>query len=138
MPENLHQTNEAPPSVASLVGGIIGDAERLVRQEIALARREIQQEWEKARAAALAMAVGLLVLLLGGVFLGTMVVYMIHELSRQQVPLFGAYGIVGGACAVIGGVLFYFGTQKAKEVNVVPPQTAETMKENVQWMQNQT
>jgi hypothetical protein len=100
-----------------------------------LARRELQQEWEKAKMAAMAMAVGLLVCLLAATFLGTMVVYMIHELGN--VPLFGAYAIVGLACAVIGGVLLYIGWQQASKVHVVPPQTAETIKENVQWMQNQ-
>jgi len=137
MPENVQQTNESPPSVANLVGGIIGDAEKLVRQEIHLARTEIQREWDKAKAAALSMAIGLLVLLLGGVFLGSMLVYMIYELSEHKVTLFGAYGIVGAAFLAIGAVLFYFGKQQASHVNVVPPQTAETIKENVQWMQNQ-
>jgi protein-S-isoprenylcysteine O-methyltransferase Ste14 len=138
MPENVQTTTpaESPPSVSNLVAGIISDAERLVRQEITLARREIQLEWEKAKMAAVAMAVGLLVCLLAATFLGTMAVYMIHELGG--VPLYGAYAIVGLVCAVLGAVLLYVGWQQASKVHVVPPQTAETIKENVQWMQNQT
>jgi hypothetical protein len=37
MLENHHV--EAQPSVASLVGGILADGQKLVRQEVALARR---------------------------------------------------------------------------------------------------
>jgi len=127
---------ESPPSVASLVGGIIDDAQRLVQQELRLARRELQIEWDKAKIAVLTILIGLAVCTLGGVFLGSMLVYLLHELAG--LPLSGAYGIVGALLAVLGGILFYGGSKKAGEVNLVPPQTAETLKENVQWMQNPT
>jgi hypothetical protein len=40
---------EHEPSVASLLGGIVGDAQALVRQEIALARQEIREEIGNAK-----------------------------------------------------------------------------------------
>jgi hypothetical protein len=120
--------------MASLVGGIIEDAQRLVQQELRLARRELQTEWEKTKIAVLAVLVGLVVCGLAGVFLGSMLVYLLHELAGM--PLYGAYGIVGALLGVIGAILFYGGSKKAGEVNLVPPQTAETLRENVQWMQN--
>jgi len=129
-----HVQTESPPSVASLVGGIIEDVQRLMQQELRLARRELQTEWDKAKVAAMSILVGMTVCLLGGVFLGSMLVYLLHELAG--LPLSGAYGIVGVILAAIGGILFYTGSKKAGEVSVVPPQTAETMRENVQWMQN--
>jgi hypothetical protein len=132
MPDNLQ--TESPPSVASLVGGIIEDAQRLVQQEVRLARSELQTEWEKAKVAGMSILIGMAVCSLGGVFLGSMLVYLLHELAG--LPLYGAYGIVGALLAVIGGIVFYGGSKKAGEVNVVPPQTAETLRENVQWMQN--
>jgi len=132
MPDNLQ--TESPPSVASLVGGIIEDAQRLVQQEVRLARRELQTEWDKAKVAGMSILIGMAVCSLGGVFLGSMLVYLLHELAGM--PLSAAYGIVGALLAVIGGIVFYGGSKKAGEVNVVPPQTAETLRENVQWMQN--
>jgi hypothetical protein len=132
MPNNVQ--TESPPSVASLVGGIIEDAQRLVQQELRLARRELQTEWDKTKVAAMSIMIGMAVCVLGGVFLGSMLVYLLHELVG--LPLYASYGIVGGVLAVIGGIIFYGGYQKAGEVSVVPPQTAETMRENVQWMQN--
>jgi hypothetical protein len=129
-----HVQTESPPNVASLVGGIIEDAQRLVQQELRLARRELQTEWDKAKVAAMSILIGMAVCTLGGVFLGSMLVYLLHELAG--LPLYASYGIVGVILAIIGGILFYGGRQKAGDVNVVPPQTAETMRENVQWMQN--
>jgi len=129
-----HVQTESPPSVASLVGGIIEDVQRLMQQELRLARRELQTEWDKAKVAAMSILVGMTVCLLGGVFLGSMLVYLLHELAG--LPLSGAYGIVGVILAAIGGILFYTGSKKAGEVSVVHSQTAETMRENGQWMQN--
>jgi hypothetical protein len=63
-----------------------------------------------------------------------MLVYLLHELGG--LPLYASFGIVGFILAVVGGILFYGGRKEASKVNVVPPQTAETMRENVQWMQN--
>jgi hypothetical protein len=131
MPENVQ--SEAP-SMASLVGGIISDAERLVRQEIALARREMQLEFDKAKEASVALAAGAGVCTIGTVFLGLMVVFLLHELGG--LPLWASFLIVGGALAIVGAILLYAGILKFREVSLVPPQTAETLQENVQWLQN--
>ena len=62
-----------------------------------------------------------------------------HRLGRGLRRLWRiAYAIVGGAMALIGGILVAAGKAKANEISVVPPQTAETMRENVQWLKNQT
>ncbi len=125
---------ESPPSMSSLLGGIVGDLQTLIRQEVTLARTEIQKEWEKAKTAAGAMAVGSAILALGGILLCLTVVYALHELAG--LPLWASYLIVGGVLALLGGVLFYTGRTKAGEVNLIPPQTAESMRENVEWIQN--
>jgi hypothetical protein len=127
---------DTSPSMASLLGGIVSDIQTLVRQEVALARTEIQREWEKAKSAAGAMAVGSAVLALGGILLCLMVVYLLHEAAG--LPLWVSYLIVGGVLALLGAVLFYAGRNKASEVNLIPPQTAASLKENVEWLQNPT
>jgi protein-S-isoprenylcysteine O-methyltransferase Ste14 len=127
---------DTSPSMSSLLGGIVGDLQTLIRQEVALARTEIQREWDKAKAAAGAMAVGAAVLALGGLFLCAAVVAVLHEAAG--LPWWASFLIVGGVFAGLGAVLFYFGRNKAAQVHVVPQQTAETMRENVQWIRNQT
>jgi len=127
------------PSLTSLVSGIVGDLQKLVRQEIQLARTEVKQEWEKTKTAAAAMAVGVGLLSLGVVLLCLMLVYLLNEnVEVLKNRLWVCYAIVGGALAVLGVLLLVIGRSKAGQVNVIPQQTAETMKENVQWMQNQT
>jgi hypothetical protein len=64
-----------------------------------------------------------------------MVVYILHELA--DLPVWGSYGIEGGVLAVFSGLLLAIGPAKASDVQVIPPKTAETMKENVQCLQNQ-
>ncbi len=124
------------PSMTSLLGGIVTDIQTLIRQEVALAKTEILREWDKAKTAASAMAVGVAVLALGGLFLCLTVVAVLHEVAG--LPWWASFLIVGGVFAGLGAVLFTTGRHKAAQVNVVPPQTAETMKENVQWIRNQT
>jgi hypothetical protein len=49
-------------------------------------------------------------------------------------PLWACYGIVGGVCAIVGVVLLYRGKQQMSQIDMVPQQTVETMKENVRWI----
>jgi len=133
---------DTSPSMASLLGGIVSDIQTLIRQEVALARSEIQREWDKAKTAAGSMAVGSAILALGGILLCLMVVHLLAwafgypNTPGREWALWVAYLIVGGVLAVLGAVLFYTGRNKAGQVNVIPPQTAETMRENVEWIQN--
>ena len=132
MPENVQSD---APSMASLVGGIITDAQRLVRQEIALARREMQLEFDKAKVASVLLAVGAGLAMFGAIFLGLMVVFLLHEVGG--LPLWASFLIVGGVVAIIGAILLFAGIQEVRKISLVPPQTAETLQEDVQWLQNQ-
>ena len=132
MPENVQSD---APSMASLVGGIITDATRLVRQEIALARREVQAELDKAKVASVSLAIGAGLSMFGAIFLGLMVVFLLHEVGG--LALWASFLIVGGVVAVAGAILLYAGIREVSKISLVPPQTAETLQENVQWLQNQ-
>jgi putative superfamily III holin-X len=127
---------DTSPSMSSLLGGIVSDLQTLIRQEVALAKTEILREWDKAKAAAGAMVFGAAVLAVGGLFLCLTVAAALHEGAR--LPWWASFLIVGGVLAVLGAVLYWTGRNKAAQVNVIPPQTAQTMRENVQWIRNQT
>jgi cytochrome c biogenesis protein CcdA len=128
---------DTPASMTELVGGIVSDMQTLMRQELQLAKTEMRQEWDKTKAAAGAMAVGAGMLAVGAVLLFFALVYLINFVA-PALPLWGCFAIVGGALVLLGGILVAIGRQKVAEVNVVPPQTAATMRENVQWLRNQT
>jgi hypothetical protein len=124
------------PSLTALVAGIVNDLQRLLRQELQLARTEVRQEWDKTKTAASSMAAAAGLAAVAGLLLCLMVVYILHELAG--LPLWGSFGIVGGVLALFSLLLFAVGRAKASEVHVIPPKTVETLKEDVQWIRNQT
>jgi len=125
-------------SLTTLVSGIINDAETLMKQEVALAKTELKEEMKKTKEALVSLAVGAGVAALGGLMLTFMVVHLITWVSSNAIPLWVSYAIVGGVLAVTGAVLVFTGTRRAEDIHLVPPQTAQTMRENVQWIKNQT
>jgi molybdate-binding protein len=61
-----------------------------------------------------------------------MLVHLLNALTEW--PLWLCYGIIGGVCAIAGVVLLYRGKQHISQIDMVPQQTVETMKENVRWI----
>jgi Putative Actinobacterial Holin-X, holin superfamily III len=112
-------------SVGELVGGVAQDLSTLMRQELALAKAEVKQEAVKAgRGAGMLGAAG---------FAGYMVLLFASIAAWWGLAEVMASGwaalIVTAVWAVIGAVLYVMGRQRLREVNPVPEQTAETVRE---------
>jgi len=124
---------ENQPSVAKLVGGLIEDMQRLVRQEAALARQEIQAEWDKAKDGASLMGGAVVLLALVGVLFAFTLVELLHHfvLPDQE---WACFAIVTALYAVGGGILLYAAMAKFRQVSVIPPRTAESLREDMQAM----
>ena len=90
-------------SVASLLSSILVDVERLLRQEITLARREVGVQVRDAGTVGLWIAGGSIVLAFGAGLLLLMVSGLITETFGWQ-PWMG-HGAVGAALLVIGGAV---------------------------------
>jgi hypothetical protein len=125
----------ATPSLAALLGGIMHDAKNLLVQEVTLAKLEGHDELRHLKTAALSLGIGVGVAAVGGILLSVMLVHVLAEYT--DVPLWGCYGIVGSGFGVLGWVLLAAGKHKGEEIDVMP-QTVETMKENAQWLREQT
>src|SRR5438552_373238 len=125
----------AAPSLAALLGGIMKDAKDLLGQELTLAKLEGQDELGQIKTAALSLGIGVGVAAAGGILLSVMLVHVLA--AYTDIPLWGCYGIVGGVLAVLGWMLLAAGKHKIEEIDVMP-QTVETMKENAQWLREQT
>jgi hypothetical protein len=136
MAHDLAEASE--PSMASLVGGIINDAQALIKQELALAKREVTDELNKAKDAVISLAVGIGTAALGGLLMCFMLVYLLHWASSERLPLWGSYGIVGAALIILGGSLFFVGKRRAGNVHLISKQTLAMMKDNVAWIKNKT
>src|SRR5262249_40071226 len=133
MPEN---TGTEAPSVAMLVSGIVADAQKIVALEAALAKRELQRELVKVRSAATIHSFGLAAGVIGGIFLCHMLAHLLSYASGERWHLWACYGIVGGVFAVAAGILLYIARNRFREIDLVPWQTIESMKEHVQWIKN--
>jgi hypothetical protein len=72
----------------------------------------------------------------GGLLLIIMLVHLLQTLT--PIPLWGCYGIVGGVLLVVGLVLLATVRKTAEEIDVIPRQTVETLKENAKWIKEQT
>ena len=129
MPENLQADSQ--PGVASLVGGILEDAQKLIRQEVALARREVAQAWDKAKMGAALLSSALAVFALCEVMLAFMLVKLLHQYLLPNHE-WACFGIVGGLVGLLGGALIYCGLNQINQVHLSLPQTAETLREDAQ------
>jgi protein-S-isoprenylcysteine O-methyltransferase Ste14 len=128
MSEN-HQAG-SQPGVASMVGGIVEDVQKLVRQEIALAQREVAQAWDKGKTAAALLASALVAFMVGGVLLGIMAAKLLdHWWPNHE---WACFGIVGSLVALLGAALVYYGVHRINEVHVSLPQTTEPLPEDAQ------
>jgi len=129
----------APPdeaSIASLLRGIINDVGDLIRQEIRFARTEIKSDVRKTARAGTALALGVGAACLGVVLVAFMMVYLIFALSHETIPLWGCFGIVAAVFLVVGAGLGFVGYQSFRHNNPLPDQTAQSVKENVEWIMN--
>ena len=111
---------------------LVSDAKQLLRQEVALAKHEIQEEVRKTKIAVVSLGAGIAIAALGGLLLIIMLVHLLNALT--DLPLWACYGIVGGMCALVGVVLLYTGKKQMARIDMVPQQTVETMRENVRWI----
>lgn len=132
--------NQSPhgsdPSLSALISGILNDAKDLLLKEFTMAKLEVRDELQKTKSAALSFATGAGITAVGGLLLILMLVHLLAALT--DIPLWGSYGIIGGILLVIGVIFLMTGKKTAEEIDVIPPQTAETLKENAQWIREQT
>jgi hypothetical protein len=135
-------TNQLPdtpePTMVALVSGILNDAQVLIKQELALAKRNVLDELSKAKEAAFCLGVSLGLGTVGCVLLALMLAHLLHAALAERVPLWGCYGIVGAALVILGGGLFFWGKKRAGKVHLMPEQTVAHMKDNVAWIKNLT
>jgi len=138
MPTQVPTTSE--PGFAHLVRGIVNDVGDLVKQQIQFARAEIKEDLRKSKEACVFLALGAGSAFAGVLFLGLMLVHLLHWLTGpphsdpSSLPMWGCHAIVAGVFIVTGVGLF--GVAQRLFSTVLPEQTVETAKENVEWITN--
>jgi hypothetical protein len=127
---------EQDSSMAQLISGIVGDAQELVRKEIALARQEVREELDAAKNAGVKLGIAGAVLAVGGLLVVLAIAQGIAYLLDW--PVWVGYALVGVVLAVAGGIFFSAAQRQIKNIHPVPERTVETMKENVEWIKDRT
>ncbi len=126
-------TGAEDQTLGGIVSKISSDFSQLVRQEITLAKLEMKEEGKKAGKAA-----GMLG---GAAFAGWMFalfasITLMWALNHVMDIVWAAF-IVAALWGVAAAVLGIQGRNKMREVNPKPEQTADTLKEDAQWLKAQ-
>ncbi len=121
-------------SVGELIGNISNDLSTLFRQEVELAKAELKQEASKAGKAAGMLGGAGFAGYLAVVLLSFALVFALGNVM----DLGWAALIVAVIWGIIGAVLYANGRKKLKTVDPVPRRTADTLKEDAQWLKNPT
>ena len=74
--------DNSEPTLAQLVHGLVSDAKLLMRQELALAKHEIQGEVGKTKTALVSLGVGIGITAVGGLLLIVMLVHLLNALTE--------------------------------------------------------
>jgi len=121
-----------PSSWSALINGIVNDVTQLFAQEIQLAKLEIKENIQSAKAFLTWLVLGLTTALIGVVMLFVMFVYLIYENTR--LPLWASYGIIAATAIVIGGVLILIAKRKTANIDFIPQRATEAVKEDIGWI----
>ncbi len=124
------------PSMAELVHGILADVQELLRQQFEFFHQELRGDYRRTRDVAVAFAAGAALTVTAAVLLLAALVGFLHWLV-PAVPLWGWSAILGGLFLIAGAALAYGAKRKLDSTNLLPNQTVQVVKENVQWIKQQ-
>lgn len=129
-------TPTAPNStVTQLVSGIVTDAQDLATQQISLFRSEFLRDLRKTKEGVLALAVGFALMQIGGVLLCLMLVHLLLVVV-PTLSLWMCYGIVAIVVLGLAAIPISIGINQLKNLNPLPDEAAQSLKENAQWLMN--
>ena len=122
-------------STGDLVKQLSEQVSALVRQEVELAKAEMTEKGKKAGIGAGMLGGGAVA---GLVALGALTAFLILVLDLAM-PAWAAALIVTALWAAVAGLLALRGREKVREVGKpMPEKTAESVKEDVQWLKGRT
>lgn len=125
----------AEENLTTLAGKVILDSEKLVGQQIELFRTEVGQEFQQIGQSATALAVGVSLASGGAMLVGFMLGELLHAMLNW--PLWCGHGLAGFVFVAGALVFIRIGQNRLSQVQILPPQTAEAIKENLTWLKKQ-
>jgi uncharacterized membrane protein YqjE len=120
-------------SLGALFSRLTADLSKLMRDEVELAKVEINEAVQSARTAGVSFGAAGVLGLMAFVLLSFAAAWGLAEVVATGV----AFLIVGGTYGLVALVLVGLGRQRLKTAKPVPEQTVETLKEDVAWAKQQ-
>ncbi|WP_386679607.1 phage holin family protein [Loktanella sp. R86503] len=120
-----------PRSTGSLLSDVLGSVGNLLRQEVDLARAEVDQNLKRAGAALGLLVVALILAFIGLSVLSTAV---ISALVLAGISQLWATVLVGFAVLLIAVILAIVGIKRLKLSSIAPTRAARSLKADAQMM----
>lgn len=121
-------------SFGELLSQLANHSAALVRDEMALAKQELRESIRSLRLGVMTLAIGALIGLIAVATLtAAAVIGLAHFMDAGYAAL-----IVGGALALVGGIVAFIGINRLKRTTLTPEQTMETLEEDRQWLKELT
>lgn len=130
----MMQARREERSLGELFTELTQEISNLFRQEVALAKTEMTQKASKAGKDVGFIAAGGAVAFVGFMALVTAAIAAL----ASALPLWLSALIVGVIVAIVGYVFVQRGMSALKTMNMAPEQTIDTLKEDAEWMHEQT
>jgi Na+/melibiose symporter-like transporter len=119
-------------SVGQLLGDVTRELQALVRKELELARAVTNEELQRAGTAGKRFGVAALAGYLAVVMLSFAAAWALTAVM----PTGWAFFAVGVVLGIVAAAMALQGRRRLHEFHPVPQETAETLKEDVQWLKS--
>jgi len=130
--EYAYQQGGRERPVTEVFKDIVGNVQEMVRSEVRLARAEMSEEISKTTRAGAMLAAGAVLAAIAGVFL----LVCLAQLLGLVMPAWAATLLIAVLLGIGAAVLISTGKSRLRVPT--PEKTIENVKENVEWMKNQT
>jgi uncharacterized membrane protein YqjE len=132
--DSLAEIGVRRESWGELFGELAGQLAGLARDEVALARRELEQKLKTVQSAAAVVAIGAIIALIATLSVCAAVIIALAEyVGPWQSAL-----IVGLILGIAAGATILFGVSRFKRTSLRPEKTIETLEENKEWLKDLT
>jgi uncharacterized membrane protein YqjE len=130
----LKEEPQQGESITDLISDLASQSAGLVRDEVALAKQEVSEKLVSFRSAVIIIALGAVLGLIATLALSAAAIAGL----AQYVEFWQAALLVGGALAVIAGIVVSVGLGNLKRVDLKPKATLQSLEENKEWLKEIT
>ena len=128
------QQNKDERAIGELLGDLYRDAERMVRLEVEFAKTEVTQKATRVGKNAGFLVAGAIVAYTGVLAILAGIIALLGLL----IPVWISALIIGILVAGAGAFLAWKGLQTLRQESVSPQRTIDTLKEDQEWMRDQS